>query len=382
MLEELTEKGQRDVLHARVAQPDVHAGRRAAGTDAREIEPLGHERFLRVDRLVACAGAVGVQRIVAWAQRRYHEQHERRKRKLDHHVQTGGEERKGKDVLCLAVAFILLEHPLVVHGDGDGKEVPRAISVGTSASQACSYHRPISTALMSIDWMRFWSASFSSSFESLTSSGTTRFSSSVLRRFLRRLRRRSCRVSPVSSSSWRPSALMLSSSRWSLSVRPEEASESLADPLSSPSSRMWSEWRRRCLRSACWAGPAREEERLRAWWAADAWSSMAMVVGVGGWTRDVARGEPGAVVAVAVGSGARGGIGDCGERKHIGRMQQRVWGSWCRACQPAHDFGGGHGGRVDGTGADDGLAPWRPITRQGRRRRARRSSKCAPLTRG
>ena len=144
----------------------------------------------------------------------------------------------------------------------------------------------MSSALINMDCITFWFAIFSSSFVKCTSLGTMRWSSSVFRLFLRRLRRRSPPVSPVSSSSCSPSALMLSSSRWSLSVLSDDA-ESLSDEPSSPSSRMLSDLRRLCLRRPeCWGGPeapTREEERLRAWVAA-VWSSM--LLGVGGWTSD------------------------------------------------------------------------------------------------
>ena len=61
---------------------------------------------------------------MSWSERRNGEQNERCEGELDHHVQTCGEEREWEDVLGFAFAFVHLEHPLVVDGNGDGEEVP------------------------------------------------------------------------------------------------------------------------------------------------------------------------------------------------------------------------------------------------------------------
>lgn len=157
-----------------------------------------------------------------------------------------------------------------------------------------TYHNPISTALISIDLIRFWSASFFSSLVYVSAVGTMRWSSSVFLLFLRRLRRLSLFVNPVSSSSSRPSALMSSSSKSVLSLGESESERSASDEYSSsPSSAMpCPEGRLLCFFESFLAGaeaPAREEERLRAWFCAAC--SFSIIVGTCGW------------MALAMGSG-------------------------------------------------------------------------------
>jgi hypothetical protein len=123
-----TEESQRDELQARVAQTNVHAGGCAARPNSAKIEPLRHEGLLGVHGLYAGARCMGVQRVVARSEGGDGEEHERREGELDDHVQTCREQGEGEDVLRLAIALFLLEHPLVVDGDGDGEEVPVRVS--------------------------------------------------------------------------------------------------------------------------------------------------------------------------------------------------------------------------------------------------------------
>jgi hypothetical protein len=145
----------------------------------------------------------------------------------------------------------------------------------------------MSTPLIVMDRMRFWSASFFSSLVYVSVVGTMRWSSRVFRLFLRRRLRLSRFVKPVSSSSSSPSPLMSSSSRSVLSLRESESERSASDEWSSssPSSEMWSERCLLCFWGSALGGteaPAREEERRRAWFRAAC--SFSIIVATGGCT--------------------------------------------------------------------------------------------------